>query len=97
MIVGSVTSLMPEMVLRQRAWFSIASQLLFTLGMAFFVIGAACYVTQSLGLLASLLWLVASTLWLISFWVRLHGTWLYFVPLMAFATGAWLSRVAGGR
>ena len=87
LIVASVTSLMPEMSLRQRAWHSIASQFMFLLGMSFFVVGAACYVTQSLGLLASLLWLVASTMWIVAFFVRLRGTWLYFVPLMAF--GEW--------
>lgn len=88
MIVGSVTSLMPDMVLRQRSWFAVASQFMFTVGMAYFVAGAAAFVTASLGLFGALLWLVASTLWLVAFYVRLHSTWLYFVPLMAFATAA---------
>ena len=88
LVVGSVTSLMPDMALRQRAWCSIASQLLFLLGLNFFVLGAIAYVLQSLGLYGSILWLVASATWLLAFSVRMAGTWHFFVPLMAFAAAA---------
>lgn len=37
LIVASVTALMPEMVHRQRAWFSIASTLFFLMGWIFFM------------------------------------------------------------
>jgi hypothetical protein len=182
LIVGSVTALMPEMVLRQRAWFSIgeggkeremegegwsgmgregqgvggwqrgttggavgahrralsppappppaaAAQFLWLLGLLFFTAGACAYVTASLGLFASLLWLMASAIWLVrtprqrplkgrratrghlqvvvaalvsrhpgtrrpptltpaqvAYYVRLHGTWAYFVPVMVRTT-----------
>jgi len=91
LVVSSVTALMPEMLHRQRAWFSIASTIFFTIGWIFFVIGAAAYVTLTAPgflLFGSLLWLVASCLWVVSFLIRMCSSWYYFVPILSFATAA---------
>lgn len=88
-VVGSVTALMPEMIHRQRAWFSIGSQFFFTTGWVFFTIGAAAQVVlygPGFLLFAGLNWLVAASLWFFAFIVRFCGAWYYRVPILSFAT-----------
>jgi hypothetical protein len=91
LVVASVTALMPEMLHRQRAWFSIAAQILFTFGVLLWAIGAAAFVVETgpgFQLFGSLLWLLAGGLWFVAFLARLHGAWYYFVPVLSFATAA---------
>jgi hypothetical protein len=100
MVVGSVTALMPEMVMRQRAWFHVASTVKYLLGWVFFTIGAAAMVVlrgPGFLLFGSLLWLVASSLWTLSFMTRCCGHYHFDVPVMAFATaGAATSGLVAG-
>jgi hypothetical protein len=91
LVVASVTALMPEMLHRQRSWFSIASTVFFTTGWLFFTIAMCAYVVLSAPgfmLFGSLLVMVAASLWVFSFIIKMFGSYNYFVPILGFATAS---------